>query len=199
MGTISVTNNSLDSTGDGATHSPVLAAPGLVNRSMLMVRIFSEPGLGISESLVTLVVVVHQRGARVLHDTKLLNNLGGSLGNISAVVTMGVTAMAVTMFVMAMARELMPKCSPGGGAYKTAMTAMVAAMGLTVTRELVSSPGDSTNNTRDNATVIVATVAVFGMAMAMARELISKNSSSDSTDSTRGKTSMATTTVMTVA
>lgn len=104
MSTISVTNNSFDSTGDSATHSSVLAAPGLMNRSMLVVRIFSESGSGISESLVTLVVVVHQRGARVLHDTELLNNLGGSLGdNISAVVTMGVTTMAVTMFVMAMA------------------------------------------------------------------------------------------------
>lgn len=106
MGTISVANNSFDSTGDGTTHSSVLTAPGFMDRGMLVVRILSESGPGISDSLVVLVVVVHKWGAWVLHNTELFNNLGGSLGdNVSARVAMSAATMTVTvtLFVIAMA------------------------------------------------------------------------------------------------
>lgn len=44
MTAVFVTSDSLDSAGDSTTHRSVLAAPGLMDRGMLVMRIIAESG-----------------------------------------------------------------------------------------------------------------------------------------------------------
>lgn len=135
MATMSGTNNSLDSAGNSASHSSVLSASGFVDRGTLVMGSLAESGPGIGNGLMALVVVVHKWSAWILHNTELLDNLG-SLGgdNVSAMVAMGMAAVAVTMFIMAMAmaRELLSKGGPSSSADKAAVAAVTTAVTVLV-------------------------------------------------------------------
>lgn len=178
MATMSVTDDSLDSAGDGTTHRSMLAAPGLVDSGVLVVGILAESGSGVGDSLVVLVVFVHLRGAWVPRDIKLLNNLGGSLGD-------NVTAM--TVMAMVMVRELISKDGPSDSTDNAGGKTDMAGMATTAVNMFIMA-------VTVDKTAMATTVGV--LVMAVAREFVSENSSSDGTDNTRSRTDMVTAVAM---